>query len=136
MSSFRIAHVLESAAAGAGRHVLDLAQGMSQQGHDIIIIWSPDRASPDFIDRILRLPNVSSYSLPMQRAIGWHDIHSLNQLTRLLSDIGPFDILHGHSSKAGALVRLLPRKIPGARVYTPHAFRAMDPNLGECPALY
>ena len=44
---------------------------------------------------------------------------------------GPFDIIHGHSSKAGALTRL---RMPGRhvpRVYTPHAFRPMDPTLGS-----
>ena len=53
----------------------------------------------------------------------------LEELRRRLLEHGPFDILHGHSSKAGALVRLLPASGPGARAYTPHAIRTMDPTL-------
>jgi glycosyltransferase involved in cell wall biosynthesis len=47
-----------------------------------------------------------------------------------MAGAGPFDIIHGHSSKAGALARL---RLPGRhvpRIYTPHAFRTMDPGLG------
>ncbi len=66
----------------------------------------------------------------MHRAVGIHDASVLRKLADLIRKTGPFDILHGHSSKAGALVRLLPRNIPGARIYTPHAFRTMDPTIG------
>ncbi len=63
--------------------------------------------------------------MPMRRAVGLGDLRSASGLSRLLRDCGPFDIVHGHSSKAGALVRLLPH---GGRrtVYSPHAFATLD----------
>ena len=65
----------------------------------------------------------------MNRAPGPADAKAALDLSRLVKDAGPFDIAHGHSSKAGALVRLMPGlKIP--RIYTPHAFRTLDPTLG------
>ncbi len=67
----------------------------------------------------------------MRRSIGWRDARSWLQLSRLIRSEGPFDILHGHSSKAGALVRLLPARLPGVRIYTSHALRTMDPTLGN-----
>src|SRR5690606_27955331 len=52
-----------------------------------------------------------------------------------IREMGPFDIIHGHSSKAGALTRLaLPRR-HARRIYTPHAFRTMDPTLGKGASL-
>ena len=61
----------------------------------------------------------------MRRDVGLGDLRSAGGLSRLLRDCGPFDIVHGHSSKAGALVRLLPH---GGRrtVYSPHAFATLD----------
>ena len=61
----------------------------------------------------------------MRRAVGLGDLSSASGLSRLLRACGPFDIVHGHSSKAGALVRLLPH---GGRrtVYSPHAFATLD----------
>lgn len=125
-----IALILETSGGGSGRHVLDLAEGLAAAGQRVTVIWSERRAQEDFRDRLLGLSGVRALSLPMERSVGAHDLTSLRALTALLRRQGPFDVLHGHSSKAGALVRLLPRRIPGARIYTPHAFRTMDPTMG------
>jgi len=47
---------------------------------------------------------------------------------------GPFDVVHGQSSKAGALVRLLGRRY-GVVVYTPHCVFTMNPELGSLARL-
>jgi len=125
-----IALILETSGGGSGRHVLDLAEGLAAQGHAVTVIWSERRAQADFRDRLHALDGIRALSLDMERAVGAHDLTSLRALAALLRAEGPFDVLHGHSSKAGALVRLLPRGIPGARIYTPHAFRTMDPTMG------
>ncbi|WP_282128162.1 glycosyltransferase family 4 protein [Roseobacter litoralis] len=126
----RIALVLETSGGGSGRHALDLAEGLAQSGHDVTVIWSAVRAQDDFRSRLLAMEGVSNLPLAMHRAVGLADASSLRALKSLLRIQGPFDIIHGHSSKAGALIRLLPRSIPGARIYTPHAFRTMDPDMG------
>jgi glycosyltransferase involved in cell wall biosynthesis len=67
----------------------------------------------------------------MRRAPGPWDLTAWWQLRKLAAIHGPFDLIHGHSSKAGALTRL---RLPGRHVpvlYTPHAFRTMDPTLGS-----
>ncbi len=64
----------------------------------------------------------------MRRAVGPWDIAAARALRRIIDRLGPFDVIHGHSSKAGALARLVAPK--GARrVYTPHGFRTLDPQL-------
>lgn len=128
--SLEIALVLEPSGGGSGRHVLDLAEGLVAHGHAVTVVWSPVRAQVEFSTRLTELRDVKNLTLEMHRAVGPADISSLRAMAALLRDHGPFDVLHGHSSKAGALVRLLPRQIPGVRIYTPHAFRTMDPELG------
>ena len=131
----KIALILETSGGGSGRHVLDLAGGLAADGHDVTVVWSEVRAQDDFRAQLLALPGVKNLSLDMHRSVGMADLTSLRALAALLRSHGPFDVLHGHSSKAGALVRLLPGSIPGCRIYTPHAFRTMDPTMGGRGAL-
>ncbi len=127
--TLRVALILETSGGGSGRHVLDMAGGLSARGHEVTVIWSPTRAQDDFKAALASLPWVETHVLEMNRSVGLSDLKSLRALAALLGRLPNFDILHGHSSKAGALVRLLPRSVSGARIYTPHAFRTMDPKL-------
>jgi glycosyltransferase involved in cell wall biosynthesis len=122
----RICLVLEASGGGAGRHVLDLSRGLISRGHDVHLVYSPVRAEPIFLDA-LREAKVGLSELEMNRGIGPGDVKSALRLGRLLKRIGPFDIVHAHSSKAGAILRLVPR-LRGKIVYTPHAFRSLDPT--------
>jgi glycosyltransferase involved in cell wall biosynthesis len=125
----KVAQVVECSAGGTGRHVLDLTEGLAERGHDISLLYSTERMESKFRRRLERLRGVKRYMLPFRRVIGLHDARHVSDLAALLRRIGPFDVVHGHSSKAGALVRLLPASVPGARVYSPHAVRTMDPTL-------
>lgn len=127
----RVALVVEAAAGGTGRHVLDIARGLLRRGHFVAVIYSPVRADPEFVAELDALPGRPGHPLPFRRALGAHDLRHLRALVALLSRLGPFDVVHGHSSKAGALVRLLPAWVGGARVYSPHAIRTMDPTLSR-----
>ena len=127
-SGMRIAQVVESAGGGTGRHVIDLTGGLARRGHDVTLVYSPLRVEPQFLEGLART-GAEVVSAPFRRALGVHDLSHLRALGRILARRGPFDVVHGHSSKAGALVRLLPASVPGARVYTPHAIRMMDPTL-------
>lgn len=125
----RVAIVLETSGGGSGRHVLDLARGLLQAGCAVEVFWSPLRAERSFVAALDALAGARNHPVAMRRAVGFRDIGSLLALRSALRRCGPFDVIHGHSSKAGALVRLLPRAISGARIYTPHAFRTMDPDM-------
>ncbi len=118
----RILLALEPSGGGSGRHVLDLARGLLDRGHDVTAVWSPIRAETSFASALAALLGERAIKLDMKRAVGPSDWSSLRVLTKLVRETGPYDILHGHSSKAGALVRLLPRSLPGARIYTPVSY--------------
>lgn len=63
----------------------------------------------------------------MPRAIGWKDIPALNRIRKHIRAAGPFDIIHGHSSKGGGYARLLKLCENAPIVYTPHAFVTLSP---------
>ncbi|MFN7107333.1 MAG: glycosyltransferase family 4 protein [Brevundimonas sp.] len=122
----RILLVIEPSGGGSGRHVADLAQALIQAGHDVSLIYSPLRADSVFQNAVAALSLKALERLPMRRGVGPWDIGALSALNRLIARLGPFEVIHGHSAKAGALVRLA--KAPGAaRLYTPHALPMMGP---------
>ncbi len=127
----RILQVLEPSGGGSGRHFLDLCRGLKQRGHHVEAVYSPVRAEDGFVRELKSLDLPAVHSVAMKRAPGPSDIAAFRALRQIIKGSQPFDIVHGHSSKAGALSRpYLPgRHVP--RVYTPHAFRTMDPTLGK-----
>ncbi|WAC59094.1 glycosyltransferase family 4 protein [Brevundimonas sp. SL130] len=125
--------VIEPSGGGSGRHVVDLAQGLIEGGHDVSLIYSPVRAEPRFEAEVAALPLQHLERLPMRRAVGPWDIGALIALRRLIARLGPFDIVHGHSAKAGALARLA-APASSARIYTPHALTTLNPvEVGATP---
>jgi glycosyltransferase involved in cell wall biosynthesis len=122
--------VLEPSGGGSGRHFLDLCRAMQHRGHSVTAIYSPVRAEPAFVAELESIGLDNVVPLGMRRAPGPWDLTAWWQLRKIAALHGPFDLIHGHSSKAGALTRL---RLPGQHVpvlYTPHAFRTMDPTLG------
>jgi glycosyltransferase involved in cell wall biosynthesis len=130
----KILLVTEAAGGGSGRHFIDLAQELSRRGHTVHAVYSRDRAEERFEDE-LRSVGVPIGIVPMRRGIGPWDAVSAWRLRRYIVDHGPFAVVHGHSSKAGAIARMVaPRQ--SLRIYTPHAFRTMDPTLGAPGRLF
>ncbi|WP_271164083.1 glycosyltransferase family 4 protein [Brevundimonas intermedia] len=129
----RILLVIEPSGGGSGRHVIDLAQGLIDGGHRVSLIYSPTRAEPRFEAEAAALPLQHLERLPLHRAVGPWDIPALIGLRRLIARLGPFDIIHGHSAKAGALARLAAPQ-SAARIYTPHALATQNPmKVGATP---
>lgn len=130
-----ILQVLEPSGGGSGRHFIDLCRGLKDRGHRVIAVYSPLRAEERFVSELLALGLAGVRAVPMSRAPGPADFKAWRMLNAIIRDDGPFDAIHAHSSKAGALTRL---RFPGSdipRIYTPHAFRTMDPTLGRAGRL-
>lgn len=134
-SPIRICHVIESCGGGSSQVVVDLLRHGVAAGDQLTLIYSPTRAEPLFAKAVEALRGkVRVHPLPMQRRVGLGDIGAAWRLLRLLQRLGPFQIIHSHSSKAGALARLAGMVLPdAAQVYTPHAFVTMAPSA---PAAY
>jgi glycosyltransferase involved in cell wall biosynthesis len=128
----RILLVLEAAGAGVGRHVVDLVSGLLARGHVVDVIYSPARAEASFLAEFGAVDGeLTVREFPMQRSVGISDLAGVIGLRRVIRAGGPYDIVHAHSSKAGALLRLASLGLKSKRIYTPHAFITLDPDLGN-----
>ena len=67
--------------------------------------------------------------VPMRRQIHPHDLSVARTVRKYLVKHGPFEIVHGHSSKGGALARMAAVGLGAKIVYTPNAFVNMNLTL-------
>lgn len=129
----KILLVLEASLGGTGRHILDLARGLAERDSEVHLVYSNLRADNQFNLGLARLrserPEIRVREIHIRRAVTLSDSVAFWRLFRYVRRQGPFDIIHGHSTKAGFIARLLPRVGVAARLYTPHALMTMDPGL-------
>ncbi|MGB7161543.1 MAG: glycosyltransferase [Tepidisphaeraceae bacterium] len=125
----RVLMVVESAAGGTGRHVLDLAQGMIDRGHEVHLVYSTGRLDRIFQARLNAMPRVRRVPLAMRTNIHPSDFFVVRAVRRYLRSHGPFDVVHGHSSKAGAIARMAALGTGASAFYTLHGLIMMDPGL-------
>jgi glycosyltransferase involved in cell wall biosynthesis len=130
-ASLRVLMVVESAGAGTGRHVLDLAEGLQQRGVEVHVIYSTGRVDDQFLDRLAELKDVRHRALHMRTAPHPSDIGVLWAVRRYMRKFGQFDVIHGHSSKGGAIARLAALGTPTTAFYTLHGLIMMDPQLAR-----
>jgi glycosyltransferase involved in cell wall biosynthesis len=126
----RILYVVESAATGVGRHVIDLAVAMRLRGHEVTLIYSPIRLDDRFREGVRRLRELGAdlRELPMQVAPTWADRAVIAEVRRVLR-AGSYSIAHGHSAKGGAVARLAARGTGVPSVYTPHAYITLSEHV-------
>ena len=132
----RVLMVLESSSGGTGRHVLDLSEGLAARGCDVHVLYSTGRADRFFLERVERLAGVRCAPLPMRTSIHPGDFFAVRAVRRYLDAFGPFDVVHGHSSKGGALARLAAVGKSPAAFYTLHGLIMMDPGLARWKRLF
>ena len=125
MSKLRILHVFRAPVGGLFRHVVDVAKGQSDRGHDVGIFCDSStggaRAEQALEDLCPKL-TLGVTRLPMWRLPHPMDAVAITRLTAQYRALRP-DVLHGHGSKGGAYARLV--TMPGLdrntiRAYTPH----------------
>jgi glycosyltransferase involved in cell wall biosynthesis len=109
-----VLQVVQPPDGGVAEHVLWLARGMRDRGWRVAVATGPDSR----IAGRLADAGVDVHTLPLARAPHPRDLAAARGLRALDRRLRP-DVVHAHSSKAGALVRaMLPRA--GRLVYTPN----------------
>jgi glycosyltransferase involved in cell wall biosynthesis len=100
---------------GVGRHIGDLIDGLTDAG-DEVIVCSP--ALPAGVHSAVR-----HVPLDLRRAVAPRaDVQALARFVRIVRELRP-EVIHAHSSKAGAIARVARLARPRtAVVYTPHGF--------------
>jgi glycosyltransferase involved in cell wall biosynthesis len=115
---------MEATVGGTRRHLIDVARGQRQAGLDVHVAASTLR-EPGMAADLARLADegVGVLALPMVRAVRpLSDRRHARALAEHLAAVRP-DVVHTHSSKAGALGRWASLRTGiGRRVHTPHAF--------------
>jgi glycosyltransferase involved in cell wall biosynthesis len=127
----KVLQVVEACEAGVGRHVRGLCEDLTAQGHQVTVAYAPYRIDAAFRKFIVARRNeIDFVPLKLRREISpKSDLESILQLMRLMWHKGPFDVVHGHSSKGGAVARLAGRCFGLPTVYTPHGLNMASPRV-------
>jgi glycosyltransferase involved in cell wall biosynthesis len=124
----RIIEVLEPPHGGVAEHVAQLTLGLRERGLEVEIAGPPEsHIYPRLAEAgvpVHRLPYPRDYRHP------WHDAGAARRLSALLGR-GEFDLVHCHSSKAGAIGRAAAALHGVPTIYSPHGFGF----VGEVSAL-
>ncbi|MCX6934753.1 MAG: glycosyltransferase family 4 protein [Verrucomicrobia bacterium] len=126
--NLRILLVVEPGWTGVFRHVEGLADFLHESGQSVALAYSNVRGS-DGLEALVR--RVISWGGPVRNLRVSHspspwDLRALLRIASIQREFQP-DVIHGHSSKAGALVRLpaLIRPSRASLFYTPNAYYGM-----------
>ena len=134
----RILHAVRAPVGGIFRHILDLANGQVERGHDVGIIADSltggERADAALSEIAPRLA-LGVHRIAIHREPWPTDIQALSQFYQLSRKLDP-DVLHGHGAKAGAFVRMIPHRAGTIRIYTPHGGSLHYPRNTLKGALY
>lgn len=120
----RVLQIMECTIGGTRRHLGDLVAGLLARGVEVEVACAARRDPAMRGDMaIMSAAGAVVHEIPMVRRIhpvrdAWHAL----RLSSLICDRG-FDVVHTHSSKAGALGRLAGALLSSAaRVHTPHTY--------------
>lgn len=120
----RVLQVMECTIGGTRRHLRDLVHGLLARGVQVEVACAA-RREPRMREDMAAMQAAGArvHEIPMLRAIRPHvDLWHALRLGAVLLD-RRFDVIHTHSSKAGALGRAVGLLCSGAvRVHTPHTF--------------
>jgi len=118
----RILHAVRAPVGGIFRHILDLANGQADRGHQVGIIADSttggERAAAALADIAPRM-KLGVHRLAIHREPRPTDVLVWLRFKRLIRRLKP-NVLHGHGAKAGAFIRLGGASGETIRVYTPH----------------
>ena len=118
----RVLHAVRAPVGGIIRHILDLAEGQAERGHEVGILadsLTGGERADTALKTIAPKMKLGIYRLAIHR-----EPHPTDPITAMrflqLARMLKLDVLHGHGAKAGAFVRLKGPSENTIRIYTPH----------------
>lgn len=127
--------ISEATSGGVRKHILDLLFNLPIEKYELIFLYSLQRADKNMIESISSLKDrgVRLIELKyMERSINIkRDIKSFNEISGYIKKFSP-DIVHCHSSKAGAIGRISAKLLKVKKIYyTPHAYIMQNPDISN-----
>jgi glycosyltransferase involved in cell wall biosynthesis len=137
-TTMNVLEVVEACGAGVGRHVRGLCKGLIAQGHQVTVAYAPYRLDPAFRQFMIdQGDRIRFFPLEVGRTMSLvSDLRSIVRVLRLVKLEGPFDLVHGHSSKGGAIARIAGRCTGTPTVYTPHSLVMSSPKISRLEARF
>jgi glycosyltransferase involved in cell wall biosynthesis len=129
----KILHVLRAPVGGLFRHVVDLAGGQIERGHEVGIIADSTTGNGLSDTAFAKLEPKLALGLtriPIRRNPHPADIAAIWHVSRRIAQTGA-EIVHGHGAKGGALARLALAERGIVRAYTPHGGSLHDAVGGK-----
>lgn len=123
----KILYIVEAMGGGVFTYVVDMANDLSKD-YDMYVAYQVRKQTPEnfkeYFDKNVHLIEVKNFGRQIDPLM---DIKAFFEIKRIARDINP-DIIHLHSSKAGAIGRFAfnGKKIP--LFYTPHGYSFLMQN--------
>ncbi len=129
----KVVFICESLGGGVRRHLVDLLSHLNLNKYEVHVVHGSKRVDDVFLSaqKDLAENGIHFYQVKeMVREISIpNDIVAMKTIIKILKRIEP-QIVHCHSSKAGAIGRIAARICGIKKVYyTPHAYIFQNPNL-------
>jgi glycosyltransferase involved in cell wall biosynthesis len=118
----RILHAVRAPVGGIIRHILDLANGQAERGHEVGIVADSLTGGPradSVLSEIAPRLSLGIHRMAIHREPHPFDFVAFAKLSRLIGKLDPH-VLHGHGAKAGVFMRAQRYQAGRIRVYTPH----------------
>src|SRR5262249_25622997 len=117
-----ILHVLRAPVGGLFRHVVDLAGGQAERGHNVGLIVDSRTGGTRAEEMLAALSSkltlgISRYPFPGH--LGIRDYGGTRHVTKRIAQTKA-QVVHGHGAKGGAYARLATVPAQTVRAYTPH----------------
>jgi len=126
----KILHIVEAFGGGVVTYLNSLVHGQCELGYEVYVAYGKRAETPldfakDFDPRVhwIEIKN-------FKRSIGINDLKVIMELLKINRSVKP-DFIHSHSSKAGAICRILFRYKHVPQFYTPHGFAFLMSNISN-----
>lgn len=126
----RILFVVEAMGGGVFTYIVDLTNELCKK-YDMYVAYAMRNQTPDdyasYFDPTIHLIHVKSFTREISPK---KDIAAFFEIQKIAKEINP-DIIHLHSSKAGALGRFAFNGKDAPLFYTPHGYSFLMQNYGK-----
>ncbi|MEC0178127.1 glycosyltransferase family 4 protein [Paenibacillus favisporus] len=131
----KVLYICEATAGGVRKHIIDVLDHIDTSKYDMSIIYSEIGADEVFRANIdtLKKKGIQLYSVNnfVNHISLFDDLKALYQIVKIIKKVQP-EIVHCHSSKAGAIGRLAAKICRINQViYTPHAYSFQNQTLNK-----